>query len=206
MTDQPTREPSAQSEPSELEQLRAENDALRKLLELRAGEGPEGDDHAARLPSLTGIDNRLYIHLNQKARMSPHKAAAHAVHAALTAFGVHHGGPVIVLGAKQSAIRKMAFAIRDAGLTELEPGTITAGSDWAQATNRTFQQQEQRRQYRAVWPGGLTSSPIPSVIPLLEAAHDSGFFGVYEERDAFYTPWTVMDPQPLPQPRPNGAN
>ncbi len=56
------------------------------------------------------------------------KAAAGAVHAALYHFDVPHGA-VVVLGASPSQIEARCGnqVIRDAGRTEVEPGTITAG-------------------------------------------------------------------------------
>lgn len=75
-------------------------------------------------------EKKLVIHLNTNIKMSRGKAAAHAVHAALTAAGVHPNIPVIVLGSKPRDIEKMRTHIRDAGHTELEPGTLTAGTEW----------------------------------------------------------------------------
>ena len=76
-------------------------------------------------------DERIVIHANSNVTRG--KFAAAAVHAALTAAGVHPGCPVIVLGAKPRDIEGMATVIHDAGLTEVEPGTVTAGTDWAPA-------------------------------------------------------------------------
>jgi PTH2 family peptidyl-tRNA hydrolase len=73
---------------------------------------------------------KLKIFLNTNITMSRGKYAAHAVHAALTAFGVHPGTPVVVLGAKPRDIENMRVSIRDEGRTELQPGTLTAGTDW----------------------------------------------------------------------------
>lgn len=58
------------------------------------------------------------------------KFAAAAVHAALTAAGVHPGHAVIVLGANAREIEHLSTVIHDAGRTEVEPGTVTAGTDW----------------------------------------------------------------------------
>lgn len=73
---------------------------------------------------------KLVIYLNSNANMSRGKAAAHAVHAALRAAGVHPGIPVVVLGAKPRVIEEMNTVIHDEGRTELQPGTLTAGTDW----------------------------------------------------------------------------
>lgn len=104
--------------------LIAERNMLRSALDLP-------DPAPGPLDAPTGAEERLVVYLNTNITMSRGKAAAHAVHAALTAFGVHHGGPVIVLGAKPRDIEKMRVAIHDEGHTELAPGTLTAGTDWA---------------------------------------------------------------------------
>ena len=77
-------------------------------------------------------DEKVYIYMNTNAskNMSRGKYAAHAVHAALQAAGVHPDIPVVVLGAKPKDILKMSTIIHDAGKTELEPGTLTAGTNW----------------------------------------------------------------------------
>lgn len=55
------------------------------------------------------------------------KAAAAAVHAALAHYGIDHGA-VIVLSEPPSRIEaECDLVIRDAGRTEVEPGTVTAG-------------------------------------------------------------------------------
>lgn len=77
-----------------------------------------------------GKDEKLRIYINRKLDITPNKRAAHAVHAALHAFGVHPGVKVIVLDKGPTQIEKMRVAIHDAGHTELEPGTLTAGTDW----------------------------------------------------------------------------
>lgn len=58
--------------------------------------------------------------------MSRGKAAAQAVHAALSYFNIDHGA-VIVLGANKKKIESCKIVIRDAGKTEIAPGTVTAG-------------------------------------------------------------------------------
>lgn len=79
-----------------------------------------------------GKPEKLRIYLNRKLRdkATTNKLAAHAVHAALQAFGVHPGVKVIVLDAGPTKIEQMRVSIRDAGHTELEPGTLTAGTNW----------------------------------------------------------------------------
>lgn len=81
-----------------------------------------------------GKPEKLRIYLNRKLRdkATPNKLAAHAVHAALQAFGVHPGVKVVVLDAGPTKIEQMRVAIHDAGHTELEPGTLTAGTNWPQ--------------------------------------------------------------------------
>lgn len=79
---------------------------------------------------MTDDDGRIRIWVNSNAKMSRGKYAAAAVHAALTAAGVHPGAPVIVLGGQRDHIEKMVTVIRDAGRTEVEPGTPTAGTDY----------------------------------------------------------------------------
>lgn len=83
-----------------------------------------------------GKEDKLRIYINRKITdvASPNKIAAHAVHAALTAFGVHPGVKVIVLDKGPTIIEKMRVVIHDAGHTELEPGTLTAGTNWPEDT------------------------------------------------------------------------
>lgn len=79
---------------------------------------------------VTVDEDRLVIYLNSDAKMSRGKYAAQAVHAALIAFGVHPGVPVIVLGERGADVERHLTVVRDAGRTEIEPGTVTAGTDW----------------------------------------------------------------------------
>lgn len=58
--------------------------------------------------------------------MTPGKIAAQAVHAALLYYKIEHGA-VIVLKAPKSKIEKCRIKVYDAGKTEVEPGTLTAG-------------------------------------------------------------------------------
>jgi PTH2 family peptidyl-tRNA hydrolase len=67
------------------------------------------------------------ILLNSNVKMTRGKACAQAVHAALQAFDVAHGR-VVVLGGKPDEVAAMDVVIRDAGVTEVEPGTMTAGA------------------------------------------------------------------------------
>ena len=67
------------------------------------------------------------ILLNRDVHMSRGKACAQAVHAALRAFDVSHGR-VVVLDGRDEEVAAMPVVIRDAGLTEVEPGTMTAGA------------------------------------------------------------------------------
>ena len=76
---------------------------------------------------------KMRIYVNADSTMSRGKYAAAAVHAALTAVGAHPGTPVIVLGGRRVDIEAMNVVIRDAGRTEVEPGTTTAGTDWGTA-------------------------------------------------------------------------
>lgn len=75
-------------------------------------------------------EDRLVILVNGDVKMSRGKYAAQAVHAALIAVGAHPHVPVIVLGAKRADIEALPIQVRDAGRTEVEPGTLTAGTDW----------------------------------------------------------------------------
>lgn len=75
-------------------------------------------------------NKKLRIYLNRTLDITPGKFAAHAVHAALLAFGVHPGVPVVVLEKGPTKIEQMRIHVRDAGHTELKPGTLTSGTDW----------------------------------------------------------------------------
>lgn len=77
-----------------------------------------------------GKPEKLRIYFNRKLDVTPNKRAAHAVHAALEAFGVHPGVKVVVLDKGPTVIAEMRTVIHDAGHTELEPGTLTAGTNW----------------------------------------------------------------------------
>lgn len=71
---------------------------------------------------------KIYWNRNLKGKISPGKLAAHAVHAALTAYGIDYGGRIVVLEAGKSTIEKMDVVIHDEGRTELKPGTLTTGT------------------------------------------------------------------------------
>ena len=73
---------------------------------------------------------RLLIRITGGRRMSRGKYAAQAVHAALELLGVHPHTPVIVLGGSREQVLAMPVNLRDAGCTELAPGTLTAGAEW----------------------------------------------------------------------------
>lgn len=73
-------------------------------------------------------EQRLVIRLNSNVKMSRGKAAAQAVHAALELVGAHPHTPVIVLGGSASDVLECEVQVRDAGRTEVEPGTLTAGA------------------------------------------------------------------------------
>lgn len=77
-----------------------------------------------------GKPEKLRIYMNRKLDITPNKRAAHAVHAALEAFGVHPGVKVIVLDGGPTKMEAMRISIHDAGHTELEPGTLTASTNW----------------------------------------------------------------------------
>ena len=64
---------------------------------------------------------------NGNIKMSPGKLAAQAVHAALKAYGIDHGSVVVLQGSVKK-VNEMDVQIHDAGLTELKPGTLTAGA------------------------------------------------------------------------------
>ena len=70
---------------------------------------------------------RIWWNRSLRGRISPGKLAAHAAHAALAAYGIRYTHPIVVLAAGPRRIGRMPVAIRDAGHTELEPGTLTTG-------------------------------------------------------------------------------
>ncbi len=76
------------------------------------------------------LGERLIIRVRSDVKMSRGKYAPQAVHAALLHLGVHPGTPVIVLGGKRVEVEDMTTLVRDAGWTEVPPGTLTAGASW----------------------------------------------------------------------------
>lgn len=77
------------------------------------------------------MSDKLRIYMNNNVKMSRGKYAAQAVHAALLAVGAHPNTAVVVLGTKPKDLEAMRIQVRDAGRTEVEPGTLTAATDWA---------------------------------------------------------------------------
>ena len=75
-------------------------------------------------------EKKFRIYVNTDEKMSRGKYAAAAVHAALFAAGVHPDIPVIVLGAPRHDIETLTTVVHDAGRTEVNPGTVTAGTNW----------------------------------------------------------------------------
>ena len=78
-------------------------------------------------------EKKMIICVNSNTKMSRGKMAAQAVHAALLAVDAHPGVPVVVLGASPAEIAGMRITVHDAGRTEVEPGTLTAGTDYEAA-------------------------------------------------------------------------
>lgn len=75
-------------------------------------------------------ERKMRIYVRDDIKMSRGKYAAQAVHAALLAVGAHPDVPVIVLGAGREEIESKTTVVHDAGRTEVEPGTPTAGTNW----------------------------------------------------------------------------
>lgn len=72
-------------------------------------------------------DEEVRVLINDNVKMTSGKRAAQAVHAALFAYGIPHGR-VVVLGGKPRELLEMQVQVRDAGRTEIAPGTMTAGA------------------------------------------------------------------------------
>jgi peptidyl-tRNA hydrolase len=76
---------------------------------------------------------KLKIVYRKNLKMSPGKLAAQAVHAATGIEHSHYSMPVVVLAVSDKKFREIvkaenAFVVKDAGHTELEPGTETCAS------------------------------------------------------------------------------
>lgn len=74
-----------------------------------------------------GDETTVRILINRNVKMTPGKMAAQAVHAALFAYGIKHGRVVVLMGSPNQ-VKTMDMVVHDAGTTELEPGTLTAGA------------------------------------------------------------------------------
>lgn len=98
-------------------------------------------------------ERKLIILVNDRVKMSRGKYAAQAVHAALLALGVHPEVPVIVLGGRPSEIAGMRTTVRDAGRTEVEPGTLTAGTDWEIEVPELLVVEDRNEHCVERWPG-----------------------------------------------------
>lgn len=81
---------------------------------------------------MSDYKTRIVVKYNKNLNMTPGKVAAQAVHAALTLFGVHPGEDtaVIVLSANKGPVEAMEAVIRDHGVTEVKPGSTTAGASF----------------------------------------------------------------------------
>src|SRR6185312_7157617 len=117
--------------------LKSYNDAIAALSDT----APKADVLPAETDS-PHEGKKLVIVMNHGPKMTRGKFAAQAVHAALFAFGVHPETPVVVISGSQPDIESMPIKIRDAGRTELEPGTLTAGAQWIGADERFAGQQQ----------------------------------------------------------------
>lgn len=83
--------------------------------------------YAAFGPAPAEVPERDRLVILASKNVSRGKAAAGAVHAALAHFGVPHGA-VVVLSVSPSRILELCDErVHDAGLTEVGPGTVTAG-------------------------------------------------------------------------------
>jgi PTH2 family peptidyl-tRNA hydrolase len=91
--------------------------------------GGEGNDAVPRTDLARSVRwmANVRIRYNRSLKMSPGKIAAQAVHAALAAYGIEHGS-VVVLEGTATQVNQMDVQIHDAGLTEVEPGSLTAGA------------------------------------------------------------------------------
>lgn len=73
-------------------------------------------------------NKEIRVLLNSNLHMTKGKAAAQAIHAVLDAYGIPHGR-VVVLNGTPNQIKTLPHVIYDAGLTEVAPGTLTAGAE-----------------------------------------------------------------------------
>ena len=81
---------------------------------------------------------KIVVYLNRNVAMSPNKAAAQAVHAALLLHGIEHG-PVVVLDSTPTKVLERSApeaVVHDAGRTELASGTLTAGAAFVDPDQR----------------------------------------------------------------------
>lgn len=70
-------------------------------------------------------EERLTILANRD--VSRGKFAAAAVHAALNHYGIDHGAVIVLMASKAEITDQCTSVVRDAGRTEVDPGTVTAG-------------------------------------------------------------------------------
>ncbi|SDH38364.1 hypothetical protein [Microbacterium sp. 77mftsu3.1] len=121
-------------------------------------------------PSPAPADDRIVVRYNTNVDMSRGKMAAHVAHAVLTAAGVHPGGPIIVLGGKPRDIEQMTTVMHDEGRTELEPGTLTTGTDFVFASRaRREQATRDLMQIVATTDDPTIASRISAAVELLGA-------------------------------------
>lgn len=76
---------------------------------------------------------RIFLNRNLLKKASLGKLAAHAAHAALAAYGIKYTHPIVVLMGSKTKVENLPITIHDAGHTELEPGTLTAGAEASKA-------------------------------------------------------------------------
>lgn len=140
---------------------------------------------------MTEQDERVVIHANSN--VSRGKFAAAAVHAALTAADVHPDLPVIVLGAKPADIGMLRTVIHDAGRTEVEPGTITAGTDWAGGVSPTAPNEREAHDHTAepkIWCETCQHTHIASIPRFTYLCKDCGWGQWYGDQAREHEFWT----------------
>jgi PTH2 family peptidyl-tRNA hydrolase len=139
---------------------------------------------------------RMRIVLNGNAKMTRGKAAAQAVHAALMLLGVHPGTPVVVVGGKRADVEAMPIQVRDAGWTELAPGTLTAGAEWelddlSQKRSQRAQELAQRIVDDTLLNLGAEVSPeVAEALRVLRQVAEHGL-----DHDALLRPGTEVSPE-----------